>query len=229
MRKENYESERFKELGRLTASVGHDLRSPLQAMMNLAYYIGIMAEGTILPSELSDLPKLATQIRKEVDYMVGIIDDISDLSKNVGVKIKPVDLNSLLEDAVSKVGFPSDIRVSLRTDIRDYVMLDGPMFLRVLVNLIMNAVQAMPKGGDLSVSASSQGGMIVIEVKDTGVGIPEENMGRLFEPLFTTKPQGTGLGLSVCKRIVEAHGGKIKVASEVGKGTTFSIEIPEAT
>jgi len=85
------------------------------------------------------------------------------------------------------------------------------MFTRFLANLITNAIESMPKGGNLEINARDRGEWVTIEVKDTGVGIPEEHLGKLFTPLFTTKSKGSGLGLAICKRIVEAHGGKIRV------------------
>ena len=99
---------------------------------------------------------------------------------------------------------------------------------RVFTNLFTNAVQAMPDGGRLTITASKTEEEALISVQDTGVGISEENMGKLFQPLFTTKSKGQGFGLPVCKRIVEAHGGKITVESKVGKGSTFTVKIPLA-
>jgi len=98
---------------------------------------------------------------------------------------------------------------------------------RVFVNLFNNAVDAMQDDGELSISLVRQNGKLLINVKDTGVGISEENLARVFTPLFTTKAKGQGFGLPVCKRIVEAHNGAIGLESEVGKGTTFRIELPE--
>ena len=98
---------------------------------------------------------------------------------------------------------------------------------RIFSNLILNAVQAMPKGGELTIGASWDAKTMHITIKDTGIGIPENIMSELFQPLITTKPKGTGLGLSVVKRLVEAHNGEVKVDSEVGSGTTFIVSIPQ--
>ncbi|MBD3172519.1 GHKL domain-containing protein [Candidatus Bathyarchaeota archaeon] len=94
------------------------------------------------------------------------------------------------------------------------------------MNLLTNAVQAMPEGGELTVSGSKEGNSSIITISDKGVGISEENMGKLFTPLFTTKAKGTGLGLAVCNRIVDAHNGNIFVESDEGVGTTFKIILP---
>lgn len=100
------------------------------------------------------------------------------------------------------------------------------MMRRVLSNLISNAIDALPNGGNIFISARIEDEEIVLTVEDTGVGIAEENLGRLFKPFFTTKERGTGLGLAICKRFVELHGGHIFVESKVGRGTKFTIRLP---
>ncbi|MFZ0926264.1 MAG: ATP-binding protein [Halobacteriota archaeon] len=105
-------------------------------------------------------------------------------------------------------------------------MADPHLMHRVFGNLILNAIQAMPDGGTLSVSASAQDGSVAIRVHDTGVGIPDELKDKLFRPLFTGKAKGTGLGLAVVKRIVDAHGGTISFESVKGRGTAFTITLP---
>ena len=103
---------------------------------------------------------------------------------------------------------------------------DPPSLKRVLSNLILNAIQAMPDGGSLTVAVSSTDEHVIITVKDTGVGIPKESIPKIFEAFFTTKAQGQGLGLSICKKFVEANGGSIEVESEEGKGTIFTVKLP---
>ncbi|MEM3786141.1 MAG: ATP-binding protein, partial [Nitrososphaeria archaeon] len=103
---------------------------------------------------------------------------------------------------------------------------DPESIKRVFTNIIINAFQAMPEGGTLTIYAEKEDNMTKIFFKDTGAGIPKENLEKIFQPLFTTKAKGTGLGLAVCKRIVEAHNGTIDVESELGKGSTFIIKLP---
>ena len=105
-------------------------------------------------------------------------------------------------------------------------MLADPVIERVFVNLLLNAVQAMPNGGELTVKSERQGKNVLIHFQDTGVGILKENLPRLFDPLFTTKAKGQGLGLAVCKRLVDAHEGSISVESTIGKGSTFTVKLP---
>jgi signal transduction histidine kinase len=105
-------------------------------------------------------------------------------------------------------------------------MIDPGLMKRVFSNLIANAVQAMPEGGELTVDASKSDEEALVSFHDTGVGIPQEDFSKLFSPFFTTKAKGQGLGLAVCKRLVEAHGGEITVESRLGEGTTFTIRLP---
>jgi two-component system sensor histidine kinase HydH len=105
-------------------------------------------------------------------------------------------------------------------------MIDPAVMRRVFTNLIMNAIQAMPNGGELGIDLYGTDEFLFVAFKDTGVGIPEENMGKLFNPFFTTKAKGQGLGLPVCKRLVEAHDGRITVESKPGEGSTFTVELP---
>ena len=109
------------------------------------------------------------------------------------------------------------------------VYVDTHQIRQVLGNLVTNAYQAMPEGGDLSIRAQVEEGVVALSVADTGMGISEENMAKLFEPLFTTKAKGLGLGLMVVKNLVEANGGSIEVESEVGKGSTFTVRLPLST
>jgi len=108
------------------------------------------------------------------------------------------------------------------------VVVDVHQMAAVFRNLVTNSVQAMPAGGRITIAARTEGTDVVVAVSDTGAGIPPDHMGRLFEPLFTTREVGVGLGLAICKAFVEAHGGMISAASEVGKGTTFTVTLPAA-
>ena len=106
------------------------------------------------------------------------------------------------------------------------IEMDGDQMRQVMVNIITNAVQAMPEGGKMTVTARQKDGFIGVAIADTGVGIPEEAIGKVFDPLYTMKAKGIGLGLAVCRSIVERHEGHIGVKSIVGKGTTFTIKLP---
>ncbi|MEN3065917.1 MAG: PAS domain S-box protein [Candidatus Methanosuratincola petrocarbonis] len=222
------EAERLAAIGQIAASVGHDLRTPLQSIINNVYLLGILASDPRIPAEPStEIRDLQKKIARQVEYMNGIISDIRDFSRNLVLETRPVLVPSLIQDALSLVTVPENVDLSLNVDVRDPVSVDQNMFTRVLVNLVANAIEAMPGGGTLQINARDCGEWVSFEVKDSGVGIPEEHLSKLFVPLFTTKSKGSGLGLAICKRIVEAHGGNIRVESRVGKGTSFFIELPK--
>ncbi|MDI9609179.1 MAG: PAS domain S-box protein, partial [Candidatus Verstraetearchaeota archaeon] len=224
------EAERLATIGQIAASVGHDLRAPLQSIINSAHLLGMLASDPKIPPESSsEIQDLQKKIERQVTYMNGIISDIRDFARNLVLEAMPVQISNLIDDALLLVNIPSEINLSINIAVRDPVVVDPNMITRVLVNLVTNAVQAMPEGGTLQINARDCGKWISIEVRDTGIGIPEEHLKKLFTPLFTTKSKGSGLGLAICKRIVETHNGKIKVESRVGSGTTFTVELPKTS
>jgi signal transduction histidine kinase len=133
----------------------------------------------------------------------------------------------LVSEAISNAHVPGNVEthVTVPEDLTS-VMVDRTLLQRVLANLIMNAVQAMPKGGNVTVATHKEQESLTMTVEDTGEGIARENIDKIFNPFFTTKAKGQGLGLAVCKRLVEAQNGTISVKSEVGKGSTFTVTIP---
>ncbi len=131
-----------------------------------------------------------------------------------------------MTEALSHVDFPKNVQLIDLTENTPTIKIDVDKMKRVFINLIKNAVDAMPDGGKLTITSEKLNGKVKIAFADTGVGISEENLKKLFGPLFTTKTKGMGLGLAICKRVVEAHGGTISVESIIDKGTTFTIIIP---
>ena len=122
---------------------------------------------------------------------------------------------------------PQDVETATKTEGGlTRAMIDAELLKRVLVNLVLNAVQAMPNGGKLTITTCVTQDSVTVSVQDTGVGIAAENLNKIFKPFFTTKAQGQGLGLAVCKRLVEVQGGTISVQSQLGAGSTFTIKIP---
>ncbi|MDI9644405.1 MAG: PAS domain S-box protein [Candidatus Verstraetearchaeota archaeon] len=221
------EAEGMAMLGQIAASVGHDLRNPMQSILYNTYLIGAAASNRHIPPKCaSEILELLSKIERQVNYMNNIVSDLSDLTKSIALKPREVDVPSLINDALSMVRIPSKIRVVVNVATKNPVCLDENMIARALVNLIKNAIEAMPEGGELQVCAYDGPNSITLEVKDTGIGIPEDSLKKIFTPLYTTKPGGSGLGLVICKRIVEAHGGRISVESQVGKGTSFKIDLP---
>jgi len=225
------ERERMATIGETSAMVGHDLRNPLQVVYllgsRLGKKIGALRDGGVDDSDLKDLEYIEEKLREQTNYMNKIVSDLQDFSKNIMVVYEDTDLEQVVVDIVGTLKIPENVEVSVRLDegLRS-VRADSNLFKRVFTNLLTNGIQAMPEGGSLTVTGTASDDEATIVVSDTGVGISEEDMSKLFQPLFTTKAKGTGFGLSVCKRIVEAHRGEISVESEEGVGTSFTIKIP---
>jgi PAS domain S-box-containing protein len=224
-------SERLVAIGEIAAMVGHDLRNPLQVIIYTLYLCNEILKKA--PQEVGNalqenhLEDLLSRIGEQVNYMNKIILDLQDYSKPLEPNIVETNILDLIKDTISNITVAENIKVAIKIPENfPRVPMDSSMMQRVFVNLANNAMQAMSDGGQLTFESLISDGTLTISVQDTGVGIPAENMDKLFQPLFTTKSKGQGFGLAVCKRIVEAHGGSISVASESGKGSIFTIKIP---
>ena len=224
--------ERMATIGQTAAMVGHDLRNPLQVIYMLSSRIKRVAKkiGELGETEpyVREIEYIDANLNEQTSYMNKIVSDLQDFSRSIALQVTEVNLEDMVMDVLGTLDLNDSITVSVEfKDQSEIQEIDGNYFRRVVVNLLTNAVQAMHEGGKLTVEGRRLGGKSVITVSDTGVGVSEENMRKLFTPLFTTKAKGTGLGLAVCKRIIDAHQGEIKVDSEEGKGTTFTITLPD--
>lgn len=221
------ENERMAAIGETAAMVGHDLRNPLQVIVGSIDLIKKRLNKRGDSSDGREIEKWVDKIDAQTDYMNKIVSDLQDYSRNIKPTREEADVEALMGDVVSSVDIPGDVDVSIVLDEGlPGISVDETLMKRLFTNLILNAVQAMPDGGSLSIRGSLQGDDVVISVEDTGVGIREENLDEIFKPLFTSKAKGTGFGLPVCKRIVDAHGGTISVESEEGVGSTFTVKLP---
>jgi len=222
------EAERMAAIGETAAMVGHDLRNPLQGIVGLIYLLEKQVED--MPSEIVGKQKIAERLKsmeEQVAYMDKIVSDLRDYARPVNAGPVPTCVSRLVNEVLPLVAIPPNVQVSVSMpEDLPRLMLDPELMKRVFSNLIMNAVQAMPDGGRLTVKAFRESDGAFISIQDTGIGIPEENLSKIFKPLFTTKSKGQGFGLAVCKRIVEAHEGTIDVESELGRGSIFTIKIP---
>jgi signal transduction histidine kinase len=224
------ETERMATIGETAAMVGHDLRNPLQVVYLLSARLRKRIElltGRVEDEDVKELEFIEDRLKAQTVYMDKIVSDLQDFSKSVMMSIEEADLEKLVTEILSSLTIPEGINVSTSFDERlRSVHADGGLMRRVFTNLLTNAVQAMPEGGFLMVEGSVVNGNAKVAVSDTGVGISEEDTAKIFRPLFTTKAKGTGLGLAVCKKLVEAHGGEISFGSKKGVGTTFNVVIP---
>jgi len=225
-------SEKLAAIGQLASGVGHELRNPLGAIRNVVYYIRDALKDSTLAQSDPAMPELLELADKEIKSATHIIGDLLDFSRVVRLAPQQVEINAILRDTVALVERPATVELdqSLAENLPP-VMADPERLKQVFINLMTNAVQAMTKGGKLWLRSrpgeTSDGRpAVAVEVQDTGSGIRPENLRKIFEPLFSTKAKGTGLGLAICQGIMEAHGGKITVASELEKGSTFTVVIP---
>jgi PAS domain S-box-containing protein len=214
-------SERLAAIGELAAMVGHDLRNPLTSIAGATYYLKSKTDSK---SNGKQKDMLVT-IEKSIDYSNKIINDLLEYSKEIKLDLSETDPKSLLEDALSHVGVPARITIVNETESEPRLKVDKGKMRRVFINIIKNAFDAMPKGGVLTIRSEEEESHVCFSFTDTGTGMSEETLQKLWTPLFTTKAKGMGFGLPICKRIVEAHGGKVSVESEVGKGTTIAVTI----
>lgn len=238
-------NEKLVAIGKFAGSVGHELRNPLGVMNNAVYFLKtVMTDVDETVKEYLDI------IKNEIDSSQRIITDLLDFARTKTPQKRAVMPRELMEGSLERCALSENI--DIRIDIPDTLpplKIDPLQLGQVFENLILNAVQAMPGGGQLRISAKKARGtrseergteekdlaprtshlapdFVEISVADSGEGISPENMKKLFQPLFTTKARGIGLGLTVCRNLTEANGGRIEAESELGKGTTFTVILP---
>jgi len=209
-------------IGELAAMIGHDLRNPLTGISSATYYLR-KKYGSLMDEKGRDLLEI---IEKDVDYSNKIVSDLLEYSRPIQLDLKKTDPKSTVTEALCHITFPKNVQLIDRTKSTPAIKIDVDKLKRVFINLLNNAVDAMPNGGKLTITSEKTNGAVKIAVADTGIS--EENLNKLFGPLFTTKAKGMWLGLAICKPIIEAHGGSISVESVVDKGTTFIITVPIA-
>jgi PAS domain S-box-containing protein len=215
-------AEKLAAIGELAGMVGHDLRNPLSAIRNAAYYLR-QKQDTVSNDVKQEMLGVVDKAILRADK---IINDLLDYSREIHLEISEFSIRSILNEALSHLQIPSNIKIEDETLEEPLVSADKDRVVRVFINLIKNAVEAMPQGGTLKVKSARRGDCVRVSFADTGAGIPKEELGKLFTPLVTTKAQGMGFGLAVCKRFVEAHGGKITVKSVLGEGSVFTVTLP---
>ena len=215
-------------LGEMASSIAHEIKNPLIAIQGFAKRI----EKTTDPVKIEEHAKL---IDTEAGRLSAVLVKLLDFSRMNGPKTEPVNPNEVVDDTIlfmehhltrfKQVAVELDKGADL-----PLIEIDRIHIQQALVNIIMNAAQAMPQGGTITIRTASADGTISISVSDQGTGIKEEDMERIFEPFFSTKGkgEGTGLGLSLTRRLVEANNGKIEVKSSPGKGSTFTLLLPVA-
>jgi signal transduction histidine kinase len=217
-------SERLAAVGELASGVGHELRNLLNVIRNCAYLLKMSL------SEKDDAEVINTLavLDKQIDIANKIVTDLLDFTRITPPSQVIVDVKNLINECLSWIEVPPQVTLRLNIDGNARpVRIDPEQISRVFANIISNAIQAMNAGGgELAIETGEDTNFAWVKFGDTGCGIPAQNLEKIFEPLFTTKPRGIGLGLAISKRLVEQNGGKIEVVSQLGQGATFTVKLP---
>ena len=221
---------KLSSIGQLSAAVAHELNNPLAGVL---VYTRLMkerlAKGTV---DREKLQSNLVKIESAIEYCNGIIRGLLDFARQSEPLLRPVTVSRAIDKAMSLVGHQAKMKmievVRDETPSQSLVVADFNQLVQVFINLIVNAIQSMNEGSRLTISTSQDDDWVRVNVHDTGCGISPENMDKIFTPFFTTKDEvkGVGLGLAVSYGIVERHGGRIDVQSEVGEGSTFTVVLP---
>jgi len=217
-------AEHLATLGELATGLAHEIRNPLAGIAGVMDII-----GRDLP-ETSPAREVLGEVQQEILQIKRILSDLLETARPRPPDFRATDLNSTTERAVSlarqqTISRPIEIKLSRAHELPP-VEHDAGQIQQVLLNLLLNAIQAIDDAGNIRVRVSSEDGFATVAISDTGRGIPPEHLANIFRPFFTTKKRGTGLGLSLVSRIVEAHGGRVQVASTPGQGSQFMVWLP---
>jgi len=220
--------ERLAVMGELAGSVGHELRNPLGVITNASYYLNLaLKDKDEKTAEYLDL------IDREAKKASKIISDLLDYARVRPAEGVSFSIIELIDDVLNQLPLPDhiELQVNVAGDCPP-VLADPGQIRQVMTNLINNAVQAMPDSGTLNIkgrypSLANRSSYVIIEVKDTGKGIQAKDLNKVFEPLYTTRAMGVGLGLTISKKLAEANGGELQVERVVGQGTIFRLSLPK--
>lgn len=219
-------TERLAAIGQLASGVGHELRNPLAAIKNAIYYIRSVIKKNPLREENEQVQKMMDIVDNEISATVKISNDLLEFSRVMRINPASIPIQTILDSVFTVLSIPSRINfVTKFSQNLPAVFVDQERMRQVFINLINNAVEAMPNGGTLEIETVLEDKDVCVFVRDTGSGIKDEDQKRIFEPLFSTKVKGTGLGLAIVHGIIEAHKASISLKSALGKGTEFKVQI----
>ncbi|MBC15414.1 MAG: hypothetical protein CL942_00020 [Desulfovibrio sp.] len=217
--------EKMAAVGNLAAGVAHEVRNPLSSIKGYAtFFAGLFDKE-------SEEHKAASVMISETERLNRVISELLELSRPSDFNFQPIEVSVVL-DTIARL-IQQDVKsnniqleIDLPQDTSSFNM-DGDRMVQALLNICLNGIQAMDNAGKLAIAADASNTALTLSVSDTGTGIPQENLEAVFDPYFTTKSKGTGLGLAVVRKIIDGHGGTIEIQSEEGKGATFVITIPD--
>lgn len=222
-------AESLASLTTLTAGVAHEIKNPLGSIgIRLQLIQKALQKKKVLDKE--SVGHHLEVLNEEVERLNGIVVDFLFAVRPMDTTLVDEDLNALLNEAADFISYEMrENSISIETDLDGKIpllQLDAKYLKQALLNIFKNAQNAMPEGGRLEISTGIEGGDVALTIRDSGIGIAEENLGKIFEPYFTTKEFGSGLGLTLVYKIIKEHRGEISVDSKEGRGTTFSIRFP---
>jgi signal transduction histidine kinase len=216
-------AERLTTLGRLTATVGHELRSPLSTLRAALFNIGVAVER----GSTTTLARAIEVAERSISRCDRIIDELLDYTRRTPPRLESTELDAWLAEVIDEIEHPAEIAMVRRLASGVRVQCDRDRLRRAVVNVVLNAVQAMEgcPSGRVAITTAEAGHHVEICVSDTGPGIPADQLPRIFEPLFSTKSFGVGLGLPIVRQVAEQHGGDVEVTSVLGQGTTVTLRL----
>ncbi|MCP4649251.1 MAG: hypothetical protein GY853_04100 [PVC group bacterium] len=218
-------TEKMAAIGQMAAAISHDLRNPLTGIKMATYYL-----GSKIDKDNVEIGNILKDIDLEIDYASNVVTNILTYSKPTELIYVYADINKVIKETIPFLHLQSrDLNIELITNYGKDIpeaLIDVRQIKQAIVNLLTNSIQAMPEGGRLTVSTKLVGKSVELTVLDTGTGISLDDETKIFNPFFTTKARGVGLGLSIVFSIVNRHGGSVELSSEVNKGTIFIIQLP---
>lgn len=221
------QQEKIAFLGRAAAQVAHEVKNPLAGLLLYAMHLRGKAVNKLAENELGLIDKMVDTI----NHLTGTVNHVLDFARPIRLNPRPIDLNRLIADVLQLLQPQIEAgRIEPRVEFDEVcgrVVCDEASMRSALMNLALNAVQAMPGGGTLTVRTRVLDGVVNLEIQDAGVGMSREQVENIFEPFFTTKSQGLGLGMPFAQRVVEQHGGTVSIESRPGAGTTVRVRLPQ--
>jgi Signal transduction histidine kinase regulating C4-dicarboxylate transport system len=220
-------TDKLAAVGTLASGVSHELRNPLSAIKNAVFLLKRKLSRNVIPDIDEKVIQFLDIMDKEIDRSSKIINDLLGFTRVAKPTRFSSDINAVINETLSRVEIAENIKLS--KDLQSglpMVMIDANQIGQILINLIENACQAMTDGGELKISTKVSESFMEILISDSGNGIPEKVAKKIFDPLFTTKASGTGLGLALCQGIIQKHNGVINVKSQEGIGTEMLVKLP---
>jgi signal transduction histidine kinase len=224
--KKLYQADKLATVGALAAGLAHEIKNPIAAIKGFSQVIGKAVEE----NDAEAIKDFKDVVPRQLDRINEIVEKLLTLSRPPKLEKKKIDINVLLNEIVrlvEKQALKQRVEIVKSFEDLPQTLADPEQLTQAFLNLILNAIQSMPDGGQIEIRTKFMGtDRIVVEIIDNGMGIPKEKRSKIFDPFYTTKAGGSGLGLSVTQKIIIDHHGKIEVDSEVGKGTAFTVVLP---